>query len=51
MVGINSNDEEKEAGVIRLNWVVLREGAYNVNNCVHVAGCLSIANPAVNSTY
>lgn len=51
MVGLNATAEEKEEGIIRLNWVVLRESAFNENQCVHVAGCLPIGNPAVRSTF
>ncbi len=51
MLGINATDEEKEDGVTRLNWVVLREGAFVSNKCVYVAGCLAVANPAVKSTF
>ncbi len=51
MVGINVSDKEKEDGVTRLNWVVLRERAFGANKCVYVAGCLDVANPAIKSTW
>ena len=52
MIGLNQKDpEEKEIGVTRLNWVVMRERAFSVHKCVYVAGCLAIANPAIRSTY
>lgn len=51
MVGINATDEEKKAGLVRLNWVVLREGEFSENQCVHVAGCLGIARPAMFSIF
>jgi len=51
MVGINSTPDEKEVGLQRLNWVVLRESEFNVSKCVHVAGCFDIGNPAVKSTF
>ncbi len=51
MLGINTTPEEKIDGVQRLNWVVLREGEYSEGQCVHVAGCLAIANPAIRSTF
>ncbi len=52
MVGLNQKDpEEKEIGVTRLNWVVMRERAFSVHKCVYVAGCLAIANPVIRSTY
>lgn len=51
IVGLNQTHEEKELGIMRLNWIVRREDEYSNMKCVHVAGCLSIANPAVRSTY
>lgn len=51
MIGLNVNGQEKEAGVTRLNKVVLREGENSHLRCLHVAGCLALANPAVVSTY
>lgn len=47
MVGINQTDEEKKKDIFRLNWVALREGAYTESQCVTVAGCLALCNPAV----
>lgn len=50
MIGLNQNkEEEKDHGIMRLNYVVLRHGKYSEKHCVHVAGCLGIANPAVRS--
>ncbi len=49
MIGINATASEKERGIMRLNWIVRREGAYSTRQCVFTAGCLSIANPAVRS--
>ena len=51
VVGINATTKEKDLGIMRLNWVVLREGFYNTKRCVHVAGCLDIANPAIKSCF
>lgn len=51
LIGINQTMDEKENGIQRLNWVVLRESEFNTNRCVHVAGCLAIANPAIRSTF
>lgn len=47
MAGINQNDTEKDNGRSRLNWVVGRGFAYNSGHCVHCAGSLAIANPAM----
>jgi len=51
LIGINQTSEEKQEGIQRLNWIVLRESEFNTQRCVHVAGCLAIANPAIRSTF
>ena len=51
MIGINQTESEKKKGIMRLNWVSLRDDAYHTSNCVYVAGCLSIANPAIKSCF
>lgn len=51
MVGLNVTKAEKELGVMRLNWVVLREGEFTTSKCVHVATCLPLGNPAVRSCW
>lgn len=51
MIGLNQSDSEKEQGVMRLNFVAQREAEYSEGRCVHVAGCLGIANPALKSTF
>jgi len=51
MVGINQTDDEKELGLIRLNWVV-RRGAYFVSRrCCHCAGSFAVQSPAMFSVY
>lgn len=51
VVGINVAGDEKAKEIFRLNWVVRRKGAHSSSRCVHVAGCLGLANPAVLSTF
>ena len=51
MIGLNADDEEKNKGIMRLNWVVLREGRFSESKCVYVAGCLDIGNPAMKSCF
>jgi hypothetical protein len=51
MAGINQTDDEKKTGVQRLNWVDLREEEYIESQCVYVAGCLGIAQPAMKSVF
>ena len=47
MVGLNQKDGEKKLGLMRYNWIDLREEEYFENDCCFVASCLSLANPAV----
>lgn len=49
MLALNQTEEEKENGVIRVNVLALREGEYYESRCVHLAGCLAIANPVLRS--
>lgn len=51
MFGINQTSPEKKMGLQRLNPIVFREEDTSEEMCVHVAGCLSLANPAVCSTF
>ena len=51
IVGINQDSDEKVMQVMRLNWVVLREWEYSESTCVHVAGCLGLAQPFMLSTF
>jgi len=51
MVGINITAQEKEQGLCRLNWIQRREAEFSPRRCVHVAGCLALANPALLSTF
>ncbi len=49
MIGINVTPEEKDKGVIRLNWVVRRKGRNNDRRSITVAGCWDIASPTMKS--
>jgi len=51
MLGINQSEEEKKAGIYRLNWTKRREEAYTESRCVHVAGCLNMGRPFMKSTF
>lgn len=50
ILGINQTDEEKERGIYRLNWVVLRGGKWSENRVIWCAGNLSIACPCIVSS-
>lgn len=51
IAGINCTIKEKDMQLNRLNWVVLREGEFAETDCVYVAGCLSLAAPAIVSAF
>lgn len=51
MIGLNQTEEEKQLGLMRLNWVVRRESEFSETACCHVAGCLGIGNPAMKSIW
>ena len=51
MIGLNASKEDKEEGVMRLNWIVLREGEFSESKCICVAGCLNLANPSICSSF
>jgi hypothetical protein len=51
MLGINATEEERAAGVFRLNWTKRREEAYTESRCVYVAGCLHIGRPHMKSIF
>ena len=50
-LGLNQTMEEKQLGIYRFNWLKLREGSYSESRCVHVAGCLALANPMICSCF
>lgn len=47
IVGLNATNKEKALGIMRYNWIVLREEEYSEEVCCHVATCLPLGNPAV----
>jgi len=49
MIGINQTTGDKENGVVRLNWVVKRDGYYVERRWEAAAGCPAIANPVIRS--
>ena len=51
MIGLNQAELEKKRGIMRLNWISLRDGEFQVSQCCHVAGCLALANPAIKSCF
>lgn len=50
-IGINQTEEEKDLGIMRLNLLKGRHMKHNRSQCVRVAGCLDIANPAITSWF
>lgn len=51
MIGINQTESEKKRGIMRLNWISLRDAPFHPTKCVHIAGCLAVGNPAVKSCF
>lgn len=51
MFAINFTDEEKELGVVRLNWLQKRHGFFTSKRQVYVGQCLSLAHPSVISAW
>ncbi len=42
MLGLNQTREEKARGIMRLNWIVLREGDFQVDKCLYVGQCFKL---------
>jgi len=42
MLGLNQSTREKEVGLMRLNWIVLRESPSSVGRCLWVGQCLNL---------
>lgn len=51
MIGLNQTPDEKEDQVMRLNWILRRDGNYNESKTVVVANCLALGNPCVRSCW
>lgn len=50
MLGINQTEDEKEVGIMRLNWLARREAHYTESAVCWCAGCLDIGYPVIYST-
>jgi hypothetical protein len=42
LIGLNQTDTEKGGGIMRLNWIVLREAPFEARRCLYVAQCLPL---------
>lgn len=42
LIGLNQTTEEKEMGVMRLNWILRRDSDFNSKKCLWVAQCLPL---------
>lgn len=51
MIGLNVTGEEKELGIIRLNWIVRREEDFSSQRCIYCAGNLRIGSPIIRSAF
>lgn len=43
MLGLNQHGDEKEHGIMRLNWIVLREAPFSIDKQLYVGQCLPLA--------
>ena len=50
MLGLNQTPAEKENGIMRLNWIVLREAQFTAYRCLYVGQCISIGKALCCST-
>jgi hypothetical protein len=51
MIGLNQSEEEKTQGIMRLNWLVLRESDFEISKTVKVLQCLKVGRPHLGSFY
>jgi len=51
MLGLNQTEDEKIAGVMRVNWIALRSGHYIESKMCHMLQCLPIGRPLLGSAY
>lgn len=51
MLGLNRTPEERAQQLTRLGWLVLRESGFEIGRNVSAAGCLSLGNPAIRSSW
>lgn len=51
MLGLNQTDTEKELGVLRANWVVLRSGRFKSSGFCYILQCLEIGQAHVASKF
>lgn len=51
MLSLNQTEEEKREGVMRIGWLLLREGDFNSSSTVRVLQCLKIGKPYIDSCW
>jgi len=51
MLGLNQSDTEKEFGVMRINWVVLRSGRFHSGGFCYVLQCLELGQAMLKSRF
>lgn len=51
MLGLNATEAEKTQGVMRLNWLVLRESEFHPSRCLWVAQCIPLGMALVKATW
>lgn len=51
ILGLNMTHEEKEAGVVRWNWLKRREEFFSETKTIKVAGCLAVGCPTIKFSF
>jgi len=51
MFGLNQNAKEKEKGIMRLNWIVVRESEFSTERCLYLGQCLTLGRAACCSAF
>lgn len=47
MLSLNQNDDEKKNGIMRMNWIVLRESEFHADKTLWIAQCIPIGKAMV----
>jgi len=51
MLGLNQDEREKGEGIMRLNWIVLRESQFTTSACLYVGQCLTLGRALCGKTW
>jgi len=51
MLGMNQTEDEKRSGIMKLNWIVAREGEYLTSNACYILQCLRRGHAVIDSMF